>query len=41
MALASRNHLAAPYPLRRGMSLRLPHTAVAPAACAVCPGRAR
>ncbi|MEZ4390978.1 MAG: DUF882 domain-containing protein [Polyangiales bacterium] len=29
-ALASRNHLAPPYPLRRGLSLRLPSTAVVP-----------
>lgn len=33
-SLASRNHLDAPYALRRGMTLRLPHTAVAPAVTA-------
>lgn len=31
-ALASRNHLAPPYPLRRGLNLRLPSSAVLPAA---------
>lgn len=31
-ALAERNHLTAPFALRRGRVLRLPHTAVAPAA---------
>lgn len=43
-ALASRNHLAPPYPLRRGLNLRLPSTAVAPAATpavAAAPAAAR
>jgi uncharacterized protein YcbK (DUF882 family)/LysM repeat protein len=36
-SLAARNHLAAPYALRRGTTLRLPHTAVAPAVTAPAP----